>query len=280
MYEYENVLSASKGLLVEVVNLLSKSSVKFVVIGGWCPYLRNASTTLTHPGTKDVDILFSDGNVKGQLNEAIEILLENGFLVSAKHDFQLLKQYKVGSNEFVFNIDLLHPSETLNNPEMMVDHFNLGVTESDLPGDKHVKSIVLPSSQLIFEGFYSSFPFSHTQSDGEYLSVDIPLIDAAGLVLSKCQSVKLKKRPRDSYDIYLMLMQGDVKKTCEKLRASSVDIPPVKELLVELRDYLNDPVAEDEELKQFDFNAGKYMGIDLRDTPSSHVKEKLDEILA
>ena len=277
MHSYENVLSASKGLLVDAMEILTKTDHKFVVVGGWCPYLRNR-TDLHHPGTKDVDILFSDANVRGSLTSAIAALLDHGYLVSAKHDFQLLKELRVGDKAFVFNVDLLHPSETINNPEMMVDHFDLGVTEGDLPGNKHVRSIVLPSSQLIFEGFYSDFDVSSTNPDGKQTTVSVPLIDEAGLILSKCQSIKLKKRPRDSFDIYLILAQENSDATCEKLKQSASEVEPVRELLLELRGFL-DCECKDSEGKQFDYNMRNYPSLDSSDPPSDYVIEKLNSII-
>lgn len=280
MHIYENILSASKGLLLDAINVLSESNVTFVVVGGWCPYLRNA-LPIRHPGTKDVDILFSDGNIKGALNDAVELFLNHGYLVSAKHDFQLLKQLKVGNREFVFNIDLLHPSETINNPELTIDHFDLGVTESDLPGEKHVRSIVLPSSQLIFDGFYSIFPVQHTLPSGVHSQLDIPLIDGAGLVLSKSQSVKVKKRPRDAFDIYLILRQSDEHEICEKLRNSAKQIRPIKDLLIELQEFVNESVPDGSFYNQFDLNVAKYFTFSNEAArPSDYVASRLNKILS
>ena len=54
-----------------------------MVIGGWCPVLRNKSE-VTHPGTLDVDILFKESYQSGSLKILIESFIESGFMPSAK----------------------------------------------------------------------------------------------------------------------------------------------------------------------------------------------------
>lgn len=257
MYSYDNVLSAARGLLLDVVVNLNAIDKKYVIIGGWCPYLRNR-TDITHPGTKDVDILFSDANVEGELHEVIDHLLQNGYLPSAKHDFQLLRKLRVGNRDLIFNIDLLHPSETNNNPEMLVDHFDLGILESDMPGaHKKARSLVLPSSQLIFEGLFSYLDVCHFKPDGNKEAASFPLIDEAGLIVSKCQSVKQKKRPRDAFDIFIIFQQANITETKIKLKEWSDKLPPVKNLLLELQAFLEEK-PEKSEVTQFDLNVNKY----------------------
>lgn len=56
---YHTVNDAAKGLLLESVEIASKAKTEFVVIGGWCSYLRNSNNQIQHPGTRDVDLLFS-----------------------------------------------------------------------------------------------------------------------------------------------------------------------------------------------------------------------------
>ena len=66
-FVYDDLLSAAKALLVEVCHALNLLEVRYVVVGGWSSFLLNA-TEIVHPGTKDVDILFDDGDVRGSLN--------------------------------------------------------------------------------------------------------------------------------------------------------------------------------------------------------------------
>jgi hypothetical protein len=50
--------------------------------------------------------------------------------LSAEHEFQLLKALQVGSREFVFNIDLMHPAEASTRPEMFQDIMDLGIGDN------------------------------------------------------------------------------------------------------------------------------------------------------
>ena len=80
-----------------------------------------------YPGTKDVDVLFEDGFVEKQLEPVIHSFLESGFLVSAKHKFQVLRVLRVAEEQCIFNVDLLHPSESTETPEMFVHHLDLNI---------------------------------------------------------------------------------------------------------------------------------------------------------
>jgi len=231
MHTYADILDGSKGLLTEAILAIGKTNLKYLIVGGWVPYLRN-STRYDHPGTKDVDILFSDGNIEGKIGRAVGAFLDQGFLVSAKHDFQMFKVFNVAGKEVVYHIDLLHPAETKEKPELMVDHFDLGLTENDMTGGKKIqKSIALPSSKFLFNGFSDNYDFEHITSEGHREKITIPLIDWAGLIFSKCKSAQVEKRQRDSYDIFLALKQPGVDETIEKLKKASASIPAVKEII-------------------------------------------------
>ncbi len=155
------------------------------------------------------DILFSDAKVSKALSDVIEKSLSNGFLPSAKHDFQLLMPVKVGTHELVFNVDLLHPSETIENPELLVDHFDLGINDSELNENRAVRSIVLPSSELLFrDGFFSTYQLEARALDGSLVNSTFSLLTFAGSVISKSESVSSPKRTRDAFDIF-MAFQND-----------------------------------------------------------------------
>ena len=128
MHSYKNILDGAKGLLVETILAIEPTGLEYVVVGGWSPFLRN-KTSYSHPGTKDVDILFNDGDVVGKIDKAVESLLSKGFVISAKHDFQLFKKLHVQGKDVIYHVDLLHPQESSNSPELMVDHFDLGLSE-------------------------------------------------------------------------------------------------------------------------------------------------------
>src|SRR6266566_9971104 len=108
MRSYPSLLSATKGLLGEVVQTVGPANVgDFAVIGGWSPFFLNGSP-IPHPGSRDVDLLFREGRTEHSLSTVVETLLEAGYLHSAKHEFQLLRLLDVAGTTFVFNVDLLH----------------------------------------------------------------------------------------------------------------------------------------------------------------------------
>lgn len=269
------VLDASKALLVEVANVLNRANVNYVVVGGWSPYLRYKGP-LQHPGTKDVDILFSDATVEGGISQIIELFLKNGFLVSAKHDFQLLKPISVEGRELVFNVDLLHPSETHKNPELLVDHLDLHINESDLGDKKFVKSVVLPSSQILFEkGFFGPL---NVQCPITSVSATVPLITECGCILSKCESVKLEKRKRDAFDIYLSLCSVGTEDFAKALRPYA-KLAGVASMLDALREYIKKKVVESEPMLDFDYRVYRYAkDFQVPSSPAALVAKALDAL--
>lgn len=267
------ILDASKALLVEVARILNEIGVSYVVVGGWCPYLRNA-TGLVHPGTKDVDVLLSDAAAREGIREVVKVLVQKGFIVSAKHDFQLLRPMEVSGQKLMFNVDLLHPSETLRNPEKMVDHLDLHVLESQAGDFKFVRSIVLPSSWILFEAALHSLIDVHCPITANVVSV--PLITETGCVLSKCESVKLEKRTRDAFDIYLSVVARGKERFAQDLQAFK-EKDGIKELLQALRSFL-DVASLDPGTLEFDRRVRKYakdLGTDL---PSNDVRAALDAV--
>jgi len=196
---FDTIVDGSFSLLKETASILEKAKVEYIIIGGWSPFLLNSNEKFKHPGTKDVDILFKDGTNQGELKHVILLFLENNFLLSAKHDFQLLKEIKIQGKSFVYNIDLLHPSESISNPELFVDHL-----EFDIPIDKYrshnfmQRSIALPESNILFNGYSEKIHVGEINSD-------ITLMNETGCLITKSSSVKVKKRPRDSYDIFLAI---------------------------------------------------------------------------
>lgn len=269
------VLDASKALLVEVAEILNKEQCAYVIVGGWSPYLRN-STKYRHPGTKDVDVLFSDAHARGGIRKVVEMFLSRGFLVSAKHDFQLLKPIEVEGRELAFNVDLLHPSETIANPELLVDHLNLNICEDDLGQDKAVRSVVLPSSRILFESGMSSLYEVVCPITGNKESIQ--LISEAGCVLSKCKSVHLEKRKRDSFDIFVALESSTPELFAAALRPYA-HIEGVKDMLGSLREFLSVQVHPRNPYLEFDLRVRKYAKDMCREvSPATTVLAALDAV--
>lgn len=228
MTQYSDIQSGAFGLLYETTSLLNKIGTKYIIVGGWTPYLLN-SEPIQHPGTKDVDVLFDRGYEKGQLKEVILAFLNNGFILSAKHDFQLFKQIQVKENLFIYNVDLLHPLETIKPKDIYVEHIDL-----DIPADKYLsstfkmKSIALPSSQSLFDyNLITPYNLEISVDDSTVLSQTVPLMGEIGTLVTKSKSVLKDKRYRDSLDIYLTIKQSrNYDELCAsilKLKSESID---------------------------------------------------------
>ncbi|MCX6360243.1 MAG: hypothetical protein NT029_10565 [Armatimonadetes bacterium] len=110
----------------------------------------------------------------------------------------------------MFNIDLLHPLEGKADLDLMVDHLDLHVREcAEREATLIVKSIALPESAFVFRGHIVQECVTGTlPAGGSQLTLQVPLIDEVGVVVTKCECAKRPKRPRDAFDIYLALVQA------------------------------------------------------------------------
>jgi hypothetical protein len=226
MDNFPDIITGAKALLFDTCQTINQLGYKYIIVGGWTTFLLNSSD-ICHPGTKDVDILFDKGYEKGSLKKVIEALLENGFILSAKHDFQLFKEIQVASHRLIYNVDLLHPLETVNPKEIYVEQVDLGI-----PADKYqsatfkMKSIVLPSSQALFDlNLVTPYQLSLSTGKGA-IHVQVPLMSELGTLITKSQSVKQPKRFRDAFDIFLTVHQSaDIDKLVsevEKLKSKNI----------------------------------------------------------
>ena len=238
---YSDVQEAARGLLVDVVDALEPMGIEFVVIGGWCPVLRNQREDTPHPGTKDVDVLFRGAEEPGRLKDVIGALLRRGYLPSAKHAFQLLRPLPIKGREVVFNVDVLHPGQGGVTPEMFVDHFELDFCENpQVQETVRMMSIVMPSSSLVFDGYWDRHAVRGALPCGREINVSVPLLNEPGLILSKCQSVKSVKRDRDSFDLFLTLLQANAADTLSSLRMARRQHQWLEVLLQDLSRFVAD----------------------------------------
>jgi len=229
--QLNTIADGAKKLLKDTANVLSQhNGLNYVVIGGWCPLLRNKSK-IDHPGTLDVDILFEEGFQAGSIKAAIESFLNEGFNPSAKHPFQLLKEQKINNKTFVFNIDLLHPKmmENKDVKGMFVDHLDLDIpVRNKSTATKMVKSIVLPNSKILFEEqMYDQF---------EIEGAKFNLVDWNGMFLTKIDSCQKQKREKDSFDIYLSFINEGVE--LKKIDAISRKYEAINDSINNFKQYL------------------------------------------
>jgi hypothetical protein len=211
-HNYEDVDAAVHGLLGETVRILSALKQPFIVIGGWSPVLL-ASGQIRHPGTRDVDVLFNGGNGRLELELVFRTFLDNGYLTSAKHPFQVIRILRVQDVPMAFNVDFLHPAAGNDGgpvDEMFVDQLDIGVPISQFVNDTYLmKSIVTPDIRFVFEDSrWVDAPFRCTLPDGTDGSGRVPVIDELGLIVSKAKTVENPKRERDAFDIALSIAQA------------------------------------------------------------------------
>lgn len=216
---YESLNAAAKGLLCEASSIATKCGKEFAVVGGWSPVLRNTAK-VSHPGTRDVDLLFSEGATPDSLKDVVTAFLDSGYLMSAKHEFQVLRTLSVCGRKFVFNVDLLHPLEGEVNGDLFVDQLSLPIPHEDFKSTYvFMKSIALPNAGFIFDGFVVKELVEFLMPDGTLARHYVPVIDEVGLLATKSKSCMLQKRPRDIFDIYLAISSPRVPKEFEaKLR--------------------------------------------------------------
>jgi hypothetical protein len=190
------------------VEIARSTGLPFAVVGGWSPFYLNNPTGL-HPGSKDVDLLFSEAVEAKGLEKVVGQFLARGYLPSAKHDFQLLRIAGEENRRFVFNVDLLHPKESTvpRGESLFVDHLELPMPESEFIRQHHfVRSIALPSSQFIFDfNRIAQKSIRCRFVDGQEAEVTVPLADEAAILVTKSESMRGNKRPRDPLDIYVAI---------------------------------------------------------------------------
>jgi hypothetical protein len=223
---YATLQDALNGLLGETVRTLTEVPQPYVVIGGWTPLLRCADP-IPHPGTRDVDLLFEHGATEGALREVIEAFLAAGYLRSAKHEFQLFRELRVGPHTYVFSVDILHPTEKdfRIGDSLFTKHMDHGVPVSPNAIDlSSARSLATPDAALIFEhGLHSTFEFSTQLPSGDTVEVAVPLMSEAGLLVTKANSVRKPKRERDAFDIAIAVAQpSDV----DRLYNEVASLPP------------------------------------------------------
>lgn len=237
---YRDITEGCKGLLVTTAKVLETTGLSYVIAGGWVPLLVEPNhPTLTHPGTRDVDVLMVDLE---RAKDAVQGLLENGFKPSAKHEFQLLREALVRNRTFVFNVDLMHPFEECKGEDMYSDIFDLNIEEIfDTGRLRYVKSIAFPVANVVHERqLYSNVRVESLDFCGDNCEIEIPILSPEACLLSKCESCGNKKRTRDAFDIYYMLTSDNVNTYREKLLNLSRDNQLVFKQMEILKSFLLD----------------------------------------
>lgn len=257
-----SIQDGARSLLKDTAEALQQfPDLQYIVIGGWCPVLRN-KTTLVHPGTLDVDLLFRESYISGSINEVVKHFLEFGFIPSAKHPFQLMRVQNIRGKDFVFNIDLLHPrmQSDKTTSGMFVDHLDLDVPLTNAETEfKKMKSVVLPNSEVLF----LSGLFSREAIEGAPFN----LVTFEGMFVTKMDSCQKQKRERDAFDIYLGFLGKDI--SASTIKAIANFDHRISESLKKFVQYLKESGAE------FDQNVRQFASIDGT-APSKLILQQLD----
>lgn len=236
---------ATKGLLLETARALNLSGARYVIVGGWVPVIFGGRPDLKHFGTRDVDVLF-DGEFS-DMNKAAKQLLKAGFLPSAKHDFQLLMPIRVQSQPFVFNVDFMHPAEAQTKPGLMTEVLDLGVDDRFDPsgtGKRWVRSVIFKSAPLVFsDRLFRPATVSGKVLDGTEVTTAITLLTESAFILSKAESVREAKRPRDAFDIYYVVAGPRHDEIRTELTELAVRHQSVVERLTQLADWIEEHAA-------------------------------------
>lgn len=206
----ETMFIGAQNLLNDVNEVLK--NYQFMVVGGWCPYFISESKVKKHPGTKDVDVLFKKNLDENEWKQLVKKFREQNFIPSAKHPFQLLKEYEVGGEKFIYNVDLMHPHKGgLEKDESMFEEkYDYGVPQNHMSKmTYHLKTIVLLDSSYFFKSSLSERRNVSLQLlDGKRNEIEITFLNEAGIIVSKAESYKNAKRPRDAFDIALSIVNG------------------------------------------------------------------------
>lgn len=190
----QDILDGAKQLLKESTQIIDDSLQDIIFVGGWGPYIRHIDK---HPGTRDVDLLFPESYSKDDMATVLKRFLDFGYFVSAKHDFQLCRAIVLGKQTYIYNVDLLHPTEGKMNKVDFVEIMDLDVTDGI-----RVKPLLSINIQYGSE-IYSNQLYEEITFEGLKFNV----LDGAGIVISKLNSAHNKKRLRDIFDIYLSLQE-------------------------------------------------------------------------
>ncbi|MCX6245257.1 MAG: hypothetical protein NTU98_11195 [Bacteroidetes bacterium] len=205
---YSSIEEAALHVLGKYCNYVNRSGTEYVIIGGWSAFLLN-SKPIAHPGTKDVDILFREATTPYALAGIIELSISKGYLLSAKHPFQLFEILNVSDQEFVFNIDVMHPKEETMK-ELFLDQFDLTVfLDKERSKKAKAKSIIGPNSDILFHNLCCEPHIILFKDDDRQMKYcRIKIINELGCLLSKSVSCQKQKRERDSLDIFLSIKQA------------------------------------------------------------------------
>jgi hypothetical protein len=170
--------------------------VKFVVVGGWVPFLFH-SASFGHPGTFDLDVLLGEESLDdGAFDRASTALLERGYLRAVKNQFQAHRLMLVRNEEFVFHVDFLNERSPGDNELQLVS------------GGGPLRSIYTKAMKVVFQ--------EETRTHGSYPGLQFPSPET--FIATKAAATRVKKRARDAFDVYVTALDQDPKQLGDRWR--------------------------------------------------------------
>jgi hypothetical protein len=103
----EDLVEATRSVLLELVHLLGEYWDHIVLIGGWVPELLMGSKEFPHIGSIDVDLALNHLMLKDEGYKSIEKLLVDRGYLPGKSPSMFERKVAIGGSEITVQVDLL-----------------------------------------------------------------------------------------------------------------------------------------------------------------------------
>lgn len=189
----EEAVNAARGVIVELIHLLSEYRDDIVLIGGWVPDLLFPNPEEPHCGSMDVDIALDHRRFKEKGYKTIrELLLGRGYL-PGNEPFQFERVFREEHPRIVVRVDLLAGEYE-------------GSTENEQYQDvQDVQPIKARGCDLAFEN-YVEIQMQGELPDGGIDTVTVKVASIVPFLVMKGMALHGRYKEKDAYDIYYCLL--------------------------------------------------------------------------
>jgi hypothetical protein len=185
-------VEAARGVMVEVINLLSDYHDNIVLVGGWVPQLLCPNPSEPHSGSLDVDIALNHRKFPREGTETIlELLLSRGY-TKGREPFQFLRVFREELPRIVVRVDLL-AGEYEGTPERK--------WHQDV---QDVQPIKARGCDLAFEN-YIEVIIEGRMPNGEICSTIVKVASIVPFLVMKGMALYGRAEEKDAYDIFYCL---------------------------------------------------------------------------
>jgi len=192
--------TASRAVLIEVVNVLGAFRDDFVLVGGWVPEL--LFPDCNHPGSLDVDLAISPTAARGNAYESLlKRLLEAGY------------SHEGTPTRFIKNVEGIEVKV-----DLIAGEYGGGDKALMLRVDE-LQFNTLRGLDLAFE-VCDTIEISGVMPDGTHNRVRARIVQPEAFILIKAFAMEERAKPKDAYDIAFVLRNysPDVEDLGEKVR--------------------------------------------------------------